>query len=64
MYEYKILTDRDARFSGRFDLTGLESTLNGYAADGWRVTEGFTASSIWKSSKAEIVLILEREVAR
>ncbi len=32
------------------------------AADGWRATDGFTASSIWKNSTAEIVVILEREV--
>ncbi len=60
MYEYKILTDRDARFSGKFDLEMLEATLNSCAQDGWRVTDGFTASSVWKNSKTEIVLILER----
>jgi hypothetical protein len=63
MYEYKILTDRDARFSGKFDLGALETTLNSYAQEGWRVTDGFTASSVWKNSKTEIVLILERERA-
>lgn len=63
MYEYKILTDRDARFSGKFDLEQLETTLNDYASEGWRVTEGFTASSVWKNSKTEIVVVLERKRA-
>ncbi len=61
MYEYKILTDRDARFSGKFDLDTLEATLNSYASEGWRVVDGFTAASVWKSSKTEIVVMLERE---
>lgn len=60
MFEYKVLTERDARFSGRFDLEVLETTLNGYAADGWRLVESFVAANLAKSSKAEIVLILER----
>ena len=61
MYEYKILTDRDARFSGKFDLDTLEATLNSYASEGWRVVDGFTAASVWKSSTTEIVVMLERE---
>lgn len=61
MFEYKILTERDARFSGKFDLATLESTLNSYAAEGWRVTDTFAVSSVWKSSRTEIVAVLERE---
>jgi hypothetical protein len=61
MYEYKILTDRDARFSGKFDLETLETTINSYAAEGWRITDTFTASSVWKNAKTEIVVVLERE---
>jgi Domain of unknown function (DUF4177) len=61
MYQYKILTERDARFSGQFDLETLETTVNSYADEGWRVTDGFTVSSVWKNSKTEIVVILERE---
>ena len=60
MYEYKVLTERDRAFSGAFDTEALESALNEYAADGWRLAEGFMAASFWKSMKAEIVLILER----
>ncbi len=60
MFEYKVLTERDAKFSGKFDLNALEGTLNDYAADGWRLVESFIASNLWKSSKAEMVMILER----
>jgi hypothetical protein len=61
VYEYKVLTERDGRFSGRFDAESLEEVLNGYAADGWRVASGFLATSVWKSSKTDIVVILERD---
>jgi hypothetical protein len=60
MYEYKVITERDSRFAGSFDPETLEAALNSYAADGWRLAEGFLATSLWKSSKAEVVLILER----
>ncbi len=62
MLEYKVLTERDKVFSGTFDPEKLETVLNGYAADGWRLTEGFTVASVWKSAKTEIMLILERSV--
>jgi hypothetical protein len=60
MYEYKVLTEQDSRFSGTFNLKALESALNSDAAEGWRVAQGFMATSLWKSGKAEIVVILER----
>jgi len=63
MVEYKIHTQRDKTFSGAFDHHELETALNAHAADGWRLVEGFMASSLWKSSKSEIVLILERPLA-
>jgi hypothetical protein len=63
MFEYKVLTERDSRFSGKFDLDGLEKTLNGYAAEGWRLVESFVAANLAKSVKAEIVMILERSVS-
>lgn len=37
------------------------AALKSYAAEGWRVIEGFVAASLWKSMKAEILVILERE---
>ena len=61
--EYKVLSERDSRFSGSFDPQSLEAALNGYAADGWRVVSGFTAASVWKSAKSEIMIVLERATA-
>jgi hypothetical protein len=58
--EYKVLTERDNRFTGAFDPAVLESALNELAAEGWRVVQGFQTASLWKSLKAEIVIILER----
>ena len=60
MFEYKIVTQRDKTFTGAFDAEALERTLNEYGADGWRLAEGFMAASLWKTMRAEIVLILER----
>ena len=60
MFEYKIHTQRDKTFSGAFDPTEFEAALNAHAAHGWRLAEGFMVSSLWKSMKSEIVLILER----
>jgi Domain of unknown function (DUF4177) len=63
MFEYKVITERDSRFAGTFDLAAVESTLNGYAREGWRLAEGFLAANLAKAAKAEIVLILERSTA-
>ena len=60
---YKVLTERDKRFSGSFDPESLEQALNSYAAEGWRVVSGFTAASVWKSMKSEIILVLEQAAA-
>jgi len=30
------------------------------ASEGWRLAESFVAANLWKSSKAEMVMILER----
>jgi hypothetical protein len=60
MVEYKILTARGSKFRGTFDAEALEIALNSYAAEGWRVVEGFIAANLNKSSKAEILVILER----
>lgn len=61
MYQYKVLTERDSRFAGSFDEVGLEAALNSYAAEGWRVATGFLVSSLWKSTKSEILIVLERD---
>ena len=60
MFEYKVLTKRDSWVSGRFDFESLEQVLNNHAATGWRVVNSFLSTSVWKSSKSDIVVILER----
>lgn len=59
--EYKVLAERDSRFSGEFSAEDLERALNSYAAEGWRVVNSFAASNVWKSFKAQILVIMERE---
>lgn len=62
MLEYRVITERDKAFSGTFDAEALERVLNEHAQQGRRLAEGFMASNVWKSIKAEILLILERPV--
>jgi hypothetical protein len=60
MPEYKVLTDHEKRFSGNFDGQALETTLNRYAAEGWRLAETAVAHNLflWTS---QLLLILERQ---
>jgi hypothetical protein len=60
MFEYNVVTERGRGFSGAFDPDMLEALVNRYAADGWRLAEGFMVANVWKSVKTEIMLILER----
>ena len=62
MYEYKVLTERDKRVAGGFDPHTLEATLNKYSSEGWRLAEAVPAANMLKTLKAEILMILERQV--
>lgn len=62
MLEYKVLTESDSRFAGKFNTETLETALNSYAAENWRVVEGFHTVG-WKSANAQIVVILERSTS-
>jgi hypothetical protein len=60
--QYKLLTQKDKWFDGKFDLGKLEEALNHYARQGWVVRAmstphvmGFTGVT-----KEEIVVLLER----
>ena len=64
MYEYKVLTERDKRFTGGFDPDTLEATLNSYASEGWRLVDAVSTANLMKSTKAELIMILERTTAR
>ena len=59
--EYKVLTQQDRRWSGKFTPENLEQTLNSYAADGWRVVSTVPVASPWSLSTSQVMILLERE---
>lgn len=61
IWEYKVLTQKDKWFSGKFDPEKLEEALNAYAKQGWRM-RGMATASIpsFGSSREELVFVLER----
>lgn len=62
MKEYKVLTQRDKFFGGKFDPVKLETIINSYATEGWTVISMATASVIaLGGERDEIIIILERE---
>ena len=64
MFEYKVLTQKDRIFSGRFDAARLERVLNELAADGWRLVqaEATTLPAFLSKDREEMLVILERQV--
>lgn len=62
-YEYKVLTQKDKWFSGKFDPALLEQAMNAYAQQGWKVIGCATADigSGFGSARQEFITILERE---
>ena len=62
MKEYKVLTQKDKWFSGKFDPENLEKAINAYASQGWSVTSMASASIPSLSrTREELVILLERE---
>lgn len=64
MKEYKVLSQKDKWFSGKFDPVTLESALNSYAQQGWRVCAAFSADipGFFGGNREEAIVIMEREV--
>lgn len=62
--EYKVLSQKDKWFSGKFDPSLLEEALNEYAKLGWSVTSSASAdvNSFMGGNRQELIVILEREV--
>jgi hypothetical protein len=59
--EYKILTQKDKGFSGKFDPARLEETLNSYARRGWSVKTALTMNLPGHAGNHdELIVILER----
>lgn len=64
MKEYKVLSQKDKWFSGKFDPQKLEEAINAYAEQGWRVVSVFSASvggMTLAGGREEAIVIFERE---
>ena len=62
MKEYKVLTQKDKWFSGKFDPENLEKAINAYASQGWSVISCATAQIPgFTGTREEMIVILERE---
>ena len=62
-YEYKVLSQKDKWFSGKFDPMLLEQAINAYAEQGWRVIGCATADIPgFGATRQEFVTLLEREI--
>lgn len=61
--QYKVLTQKDKWFSGKFDPAKLEKALNAYAQHGWDVVGCATASfpGFFYGHREELVIIMGRE---
>jgi len=59
--EYKVLTQQDRRWSGKFSPENLEQALNSYAAEGWRVVSTLPVVSPWSMSTSQVMVLLERQ---
>ena len=63
MKQYKVLTQKDKWFSGKFDSQRLEEAINSYAKQGWSVKTAFSADiPRFAPFREETVIILERDV--
>jgi Domain of unknown function (DUF4177) len=60
--QYKVLTQKDRYFSGKFSPEKLEEAVNGYAAEGWRAVSMATASipGGFGNKREELIVLLER----
>lgn len=60
--EYKVLSQKDKWYSGKFDPALLEKALNDYAEMGYRVVCSSTASiQGFTGTREEMIIILERD---
>ena len=62
MKEYKVLTQKDRYFSGKFDPEVLEQALNSYAAQGWGIVAVATTTfqGYMGEGREQLVMFLER----
>lgn len=61
LMQYKVLTQKDRFFGGKFSPEKLEAAINGYAEQGWRAVSMATAEIPSLGSKREeLIVLLER----
>lgn len=62
MASYKVLTQKDRFFSGKFSPEKLEAAVNSYAEQGWRVISMATATIPgFGNNREELVVMMERD---
>jgi hypothetical protein len=62
MKQYKVMTQKDRFFGGKFDPEKLESAINSYAEQGWEVISIATASiASFGGNREELIVVLERQ---
>lgn len=63
MKEYKVLTQKDKWFSGKFNPQQLEDAMNSFAEQGWIVKSVATATfpGALGGKREEIIVVLERD---
>ena len=62
MKQYKVLTQKDRFFGGKFDPEKLEAAINSYAAEGWEVVSVATANiPSFTGAREEMIIVLVRE---
>lgn len=64
MKKYKVLTQKDRFFSGKFDPDKIEAAINSYVQEGWMVRAVTSASfpGLLSANREELIVLLEKEV--
>ncbi len=63
MKEYKVLSQKDKWFSGKFDPQALETAINAYAEQGWEFVGCATPEfPTLRGNRQEFIAIMERKV--
>jgi hypothetical protein len=64
IYEYKVVTQMDSAFGGKFSPKKIEKVINLYAAEGWKVVSAVSTNFPgFAAHREELVFILERRIS-
>ncbi len=62
MKQYKVLSQKDRFFAGKFNPEKLENAINSYAEEGWEVVSVATASiPSLTGAREELIVVMSRE---